>query len=173
MANIITSVRIVCSVELLFCPVFSPSFYILYVAAGISDIADGAIARKTGSAGKAGAVFDTVADMVFTAVCLIKLVPALNIGVWLIVWISFIVFVRVMNIVSGFIMKKKFIALHSPMNRITGGLLFVLPLTMSFIAVKYSAPVVCAVATFASVQEGYYITERYSDDGKIENNRLF
>ena len=69
MANIITCVRIVLSVALLFCPALSPAFYGLYIAAGASDMIDGAVARKTGAVSELGARLDTVADMVFTAVC--------------------------------------------------------------------------------------------------------
>ena len=46
MANIITVVRIICSIGLLFIPVFSPAFYVLYLIAGVSDMVDGTIARK-------------------------------------------------------------------------------------------------------------------------------
>ena len=42
-------------------------------------------------------------------------------------------------------------------NIITGLLVFVLPLTLSFLELRYSAPVVCIVATVAAIQEGYYI----------------
>ena len=36
-------------------------------------------------------------------------------------------------------------------------LLFVLPLTLPFINLKYSALAVCLFATFAAIQEGHYI----------------
>ena len=48
-ANVTTGLRILVSAALLFCPVFSPMFYALYLIAGISDVADGIIARKTNS----------------------------------------------------------------------------------------------------------------------------
>jgi len=41
MADIITGIRIVCSIALLFCPLFSQVFYALYITAGISDMIDG------------------------------------------------------------------------------------------------------------------------------------
>ena len=47
MANVITGLRILVSMGLLLSPVFSPIFYGLYLVAGLSDIADGIIARKT------------------------------------------------------------------------------------------------------------------------------
>lgn len=43
------------------------------------------------------------------------------------------------------------------MNKVTGVLLFVLPLTFSIVPLKYSSLPVCAVATFAAVQEGHFI----------------
>ena len=59
--------------------------------------------------------------------------------------------------ISGYVMQKRFVALHTPMNKATGVLLFLLPLTLSLIELKYSAAPVCAVATFAAVQEGHFI----------------
>ena len=44
MANIITGIRIVLSVALLFFPVLSPAFFVLYVVGGLSDMIDGAVA---------------------------------------------------------------------------------------------------------------------------------
>ena len=39
----------------------------------------------------------------------------------------------------------------------TGALFFVLPLTLPFINLKYSALAVCFIATFAAIQEGHFI----------------
>ena len=41
LANSITMIRILCSIALLFCPVFSLAFYALYLTAGVSDMVDG------------------------------------------------------------------------------------------------------------------------------------
>ena len=49
------------------------------------------------------------------------------------------------------------VAVHSFMNKATGALLFLLPLTIPAAPLKYSAIVVCAVATFAAIQEGHFI----------------
>ena len=52
---------------------------------------------------------------------------------------------------------KTFISLHTVMNKLTGLLLFLLPLTLHVIELEYSAVLICAVATFAAVQEGHLI----------------
>jgi CDP-diacylglycerol--glycerol-3-phosphate 3-phosphatidyltransferase len=163
MANIITCIRIVLSVGLLFCPTFSPVFYELYIAAGFSDMIDGAVARETGTVSELGSRLDTIADIVFTAACLIKLLPALDVPVWLYIWIAVIAFIKVANIAVGFVGQKELISVHSMMNKLTGGMLFALPLTLAFIDLRYSAAVVCMVATIAAIQEGYLINRNVMD----------
>ena len=157
MANTITFLRIAVSIVLLFCPVFSPAFYVFYIVAGVSDMLDGFVARKTNTANRFGARLDTMADFVFVVVCLIKLLPVLRIPAWLYAWIGIIALIKVVNIVSGFAVQKKLVAVHSVMNKATGVLLFLLPLTIPAVPLKYSAIVVCAVATFAAIQEGQFI----------------
>ena len=162
MANIITCIRILCSIALLFCPVFSAAFYSLYISAGVSDMIDGWVARKTNTASEFGAKLDTMADIVFVIVCLFKLLPVMDIPVWIYVWIGVIALIKVINIVSGYVVQKQFVAIHSLMNKVTGVLLFLLPLTFSFVELKYSAAVVCVFATFSAVQEGHFIRTKKS-----------
>ena len=104
-ADIITGSRIVFSIALLFITPFSPMFYVLYAAAGLTEMIDGTVARQTNTVSAFGAKHDAIAKFIFVAACLMKL----------------------------------------------------LPLTLSFIELKYSAIVVCVAATFAAIQEGHYI----------------
>ena len=157
MANLITGIRVLASVGLLFCPALSPSFFALYLLAGLTDMIDGPVARKTHTATAFGAKLDTAADILFAAVCLVKLLPVLNIPLWMFIWIGLIALIKIMNIVSGFVIRKRFVSVHTPMNKATGALLFLLPLTVSCIDLRYTAPIVCAVATFAALQEGNLI----------------
>jgi len=157
MANIITGGRILCSMLLLFVPAFSPTFYILYLVAGFTDMIDGTIARKTNTANEFGARLDTIADMAFVAVCMIKLLSVLTIPTWLYIWIGLIAIIKVFNIISGYIVQKKFVAKHTIMNKVTGAVLFILPLTLSIVDLKYSGGFICTIAVLAAVQEGYLI----------------
>ena len=156
-ANIITGSRIVFSLLLLFIPLSSALFYIFYLFCGLTDMIDGTVARKTGAVSNFGEKLDTASDFVFMAVCVVKLLPKINISVWLWIWIAIIAIVKVINIVMGFIRRKKLVALHTFLNKITGLLLFLLPLTLQFILPTYSFAVVCTIATIAAIQEGYYI----------------
>ena len=166
-ANLITNSRILLSGALLFFPTLSPGFYIFYLSAGFTDMIDGTVARKTNTVSEFGSKLDTVADFIFVVVCLIKLLPVLDIPVWLRTWIGIIAFIKIINVISGFAVHKKFVPEHTIMNKVTGLLIFALPLTLSIIDLKYSAIVVCAVATFAAVQEGHFIRTSRSKDEQI------
>ena len=156
-ANIITSCRILGSIGLLFCPVFSAGFYGLYIFCGLTDMVDGTIARKTGAVSEFGAKVDTVADFLFVIASFVKLVPVIRIPVWIWVWAAVIAVVKLVNLVWGFMQMKQMPSLHTIANKATGLSLFLLPLTMSFVDLRYTAPVVCLLATTAAIQEGYYI----------------
>ena len=156
MANIITGCRILCSILLLFVPAFSSTFYILYLVAGFTDMVDGPIARKTNTANEFGSRLDTIADIVFVAACMIKLLPVLIIPTWLCIWIGVIAIIKVFNIISGYIVQKKLVAKHTIMNKVTGAVLFILPLTLSVVDLKYSGGFICTIAILAAIQEGLY-----------------
>ncbi len=156
-ANILTGSRIIFSLILLFLPVFSFWFYALYLACGLSDMTDGTVARKMKTESEFGSRLDTAADFIFAVSAFIKIAPKLEVKNWLFIWVCVVAVIKIINIISGFVCKKKFVSEHTVMNKITGLLLFLLPLTLSFIELKYSAIVVCAVATFAAIQEGHYI----------------
>ena len=160
MANSITCIRIVCAAGLIGCPTFSIWFYVLYILCGISDVLDGIVARHLGKETQIGARLDTVADMLFTVVVLIKIVGAISVPIWLIVWIGCIALIKCINIISGLILYRRFVSEHTVMNKICGILLFAIPLCIGQISQEPVAVLMiltCAVATFAAIQEGYYI----------------
>ena len=128
-------------------------FSVLYAAAGLSDILDGFIARKTNTATQFGAKLDTLADIVFAAVILIKLLPILELPLWVIGWVGVITLIKLVNIVIGFVRRHTLTAVHSVINKVTGALLFILPFTVPIINIRYTAPLVCAVATVAAILE--------------------
>ena len=156
-ANILTGFRIFGSVLLLSFPAFSLDFYIIYILCGFSDMIDGIIARKTDSTSEFGSRLDTTADFVFVVVSLFKLLPAIQIPQWLWIWGGVISVIKISNIMWGYIFKKQFISLHTIMNKVTGLLLFLWPLTISFVELKYIAVTVCSVATLSAIQEGFYV----------------
>ena len=160
MANVITISRIVSSLILLLCPTLSASFYCVYVLTGITDFLDGFIARRTRTTSQLGAKIDTMADTIFVVVCLIKFLPEIRFPLWIYIWI---VVVAIINIILGFMVNKKYPAVHSVMNKITGVILFLLLLTFARIDLRYSGAFACVVATFAAIQEGHWIRTGKAD----------
>ena len=158
-ANIITSCRLLGSIGLLFCPVFSACFYGLYLFCGLTDMVDGTIARKTGTASSFGARLDTVADFLLVIVSFAKILPVIRIPVWIWVWAAVIAVAKLVNLVWGILGRKQMPSLHTIANKVTGLCLFLLPLTMSFVDLRYTAPLVCTIATIAAIQEGQYIVK--------------
>ena len=155
-ANLITLCRIPFSIGMLFLPVFSLPFYLLYLLCGFTDMIDGTVARKTGTAGESGAKLDTAADLLFTAVSMIKLLPVLHLPKWVWIWILGIAGLRIRNLLSSTLRRKTFLSLHTLPNKITGLLLFLFPLTLPFLEVTYSAVVLCTISTVSAIQEGNF-----------------
>lgn len=154
-ANILTYTRIAVSLALLFITALSAFFYICYVYCGVSDMLDGFIARRTHTESDKGAKLDSIADLLFVMVCLTKILPMLDIPLYLWIWAAVIALVKVSTFIRNLAKKRNDIFLHTFANKATGFLLFMLPLTLPFVSVAYSAIPVCVVATFAAVQEGW------------------
>ena len=125
---------------------------------------DGTIARITNSADEFGSRLDTASDLVFAVVSLFKLLPAIRIPWWLWIWGGVIAVIKFGNIILGYVTKKQLIALHTIMNKVTGFLLFLLPLTISFVDLKYSSIAVCSIATLSAIQEGFYVIKHSNNN---------
>ena len=156
--NIITALRIVGSIGLLFCNVAGWQFWTLYAICGISDMIDGWLARKLHVESKTGSVLDSIADLSFVACCAIKLLPILSIPSWLWIWAGIIVIIKIVNLISSLIIFKKFYLPHTIANKLTGFLLFIAVPTISWCIIPIA--IVAIIATFAAVQEGNYIGTR-------------
>ena len=180
--NILSSLRIVGAVALLLCDVIgttlalpssvttrpSPSefgwpsllrpFWVLYALCGLSDIADGWLARKLKCATRTGALLDSVADICFVACCAWALLPILELPQWLWLWAGVIVVIKVVNQLSALVRYGRFCFPHTLANKWAGFLLFIAaPMTFwSIIPIT----IVASVATFAAIQEGHFIRTR-------------
>ena len=71
-ANYISISRILMSILLMITNTFTISFYMLYMYCGLSDMLDGFLARKYKMTSEIGAKIDSIADMVFVFVSIIK-----------------------------------------------------------------------------------------------------
>lgn len=130
----------------------------LYLLCGLSDVLDGAIARRTGTVSRLGERLDTFADIVFVAIWIAIFIPAINVGDWLWIWVGLIALIKVVNVISGFAMKKGFATKHTLANKATGVLLFLLPMMIQYESIKVPSIILaCILASFAAVQEGHLV----------------
>ena len=150
--NSLSLLRMVGAVALLLSDVSGVLFGVLYIVCGLSDIADGWLARKLKCVTRTGAWLDSVADICFVACCAWKLLPILELPQWLWLWAGVIVAIKVVNQLSAVWVHGRFCFPHTLANKWAGFLLFIAaPMTFwSIIPISIAA----FVATFAAIHEG-------------------
>lgn len=152
-ADIITLSRILFSILLL---VFSPCSYpfaVLYLLCGITDMLDGFIARKLHTESEKGARLDSTADLIFAVIYAVRILPLLSVPYWIWAWTAVIAIIKITGIVIAGRKTKKLSIEHSFGNKLTGILLFLLPVSVYIADVKYGAILVCIAATVTAIGE--------------------
>lgn len=154
--NALTFLRIVGALCLIFLKPLFGAFLLLYFFCGISDVLDGVIARATKTTSTFGRTLDSIADLFFYAVMLIRVFPvmyeALPRWIWFIV--LGIILVRIASYSVAFVKTGRFSAVHNVMNKISGVFVFLIPFFIFFGEIfTYYAFFVCLVTATASVNE--------------------
>lgn len=154
-ANCITCVRILGTICMIFTAPLSAAFFIIYTICGISDILDGWVARKTNGITEFGSKLDSVADLFFYIVMIIKILPVLwrLLPTWFWYLLGSIVVLRIASYTTAAIKFHRFASLHTKMNKISSGSVFLVPYALA----SSFASVYCFAVTFfglaASVHE--------------------
>ncbi|MGC4018233.1 MAG: CDP-alcohol phosphatidyltransferase family protein [Muricomes sp.] len=153
MANIITATRIVCAVILIFTVPFSLLFWTIYVYCGVSDMADGLAARMLRQQSDFGAKLDSIADVVFIFSVLLTVVPSVVIPTWF--WTGAVIaaFIRVTAYLIGYKKHRRFSALHTYANKVTGVLLFCTPVLIHVSGTTAAGIILCTFAILSSSEE--------------------
>lgn len=151
--NIISASRGVAALAMLFLPVFSPGFWVLYCWGGLSDIIDGAMARKMKAESGLGSRIDSVVDLVFVICSAIMILPSMDLPLWVWLWVTAIGLVKLAGIIIGSCRQRKLTVPHSISNRLTGILLFCLPFAIARFDVLVPAVIACVMATASLFEE--------------------
>lgn len=157
LADALSALRIILSVALLAPPALSPTFLALYATAGLTDMLDGFVARQTKTESEFGVKLDSAADLTFTVVSLAKILPTVAAPAWLWAWVVAIAAVKVANVVSGLVMRKRLIMPHTTANKAAGFVVFLVPFAIPTFGVVAPSIPACVVAAFAAIQEGHLI----------------
>lgn len=151
--NYISFLRMFCALILIFVKPLDVAFYVIYVICGLSDILDGFIARKTGTTSELGARLDSMADMLMTGVLLFVLYPIVNPTIEIIIWIIVIGVIRLTGMFIALKKYKKFSSIHTYGNKITGIVLFIFPILISYISTTILLYTICTVASLSAIEE--------------------
>ena len=154
-ANGITLLRIAGTVALIFINTMSPLFLGIYTLTGLTDVLDGRIARKTGTASEFGARLDSISDLLFYAVMLIKFLPILWVILPQAVWygVAAVLLIRIGSYITAPFKYRRFASLHTYLNKITGVAVFLLPYMLMISWGEAYGWAVCALAFAASLEE--------------------
>ena len=154
-ADTITSVRIAASLFLLLLPLRSVGFLVVYTLTGLTDVLDGWLARKTGTASDFGARLDSIADLLFYAAVLLRLFPVLRQALPVTIWyaVAVILLVRLTAYAVAAAKYHCFASLHTWLNKVTGAALFLLPYILVISSGVAYCSAVCALAFAASLEE--------------------
>ena len=153
--NCITLFRIAGTLGLLAVRPMTPVFFVLYTLCGISDALDGWLARRLHMTSEFGARLDSIADLLFYFVMLMKLIPELTALLPWPFWcaVGAVVLVRLTAYAVAAVKFRRFAALHTKFNKLTGLLVFALPYVLSLPFATGYCWCVCCVAAGSSVHE--------------------
>ena len=154
-ADSITAARMALSLILLVPSLRSAGFLAVYTLAGLTDTLDGWLARKTGTASDFGARLDSIADLLFFAVLFFRISPLLWRELPVIVWYAaaVILLVRLAAFSVAAIRYRRFAALHTWLNKLTGVGIFLLPYAFAVSAGVILCLALCVIALAASLEE--------------------
>ena len=154
-ADTVTSVRMAASLVMLALPLRSAWFLAVYTLAGLTDVLDGWLARKTGTASEFGAKLDSMADLLFYGVLLLRFFPVLRQALPTTIWyaVAVILLVRLAAYAAAGIKYHRFASLHTRLNKLTGGAAFLLPSVLPLSSGVTYSWFDCFLALAASAEE--------------------
>ena len=153
LVNLITISRIPLSLYLLITVPLSLEFYIVYALCGMTDILDGAIARKTNTVSELGGRLDSLADFIMVFIVLYILVPVIEVKTIYIILAGVIILIRFISIAAVAYKFRTFGVLHTRLNKATGLILFVYPFSMTLKLGNILAFLVCIIGLISALEE--------------------
>lgn len=153
--NLITSVRMIGTLIMLFIEPLSTPFLVVYTIAGVSDVLDGWAARTLGVVSDIGSKLDSISDLLFYAVMLIRIFPVMWVvlpkGIW--VCVGTMVVLRIISYSTAAIKYHRLASLHTFMNKASGFSVFFVPYVINTVAATLVCTTVCVIAMLATIEE--------------------
>ena len=155
--NGVTALRLVAAIILIFIEPLSLPYLIIYTIGGISDAIDGFLARKLGGETEFGAKLDSVSDISFYAVSLIKLMPMLYEQLPWNIWYfaGGVILLRIIMYIVNALIQKELLASHTYLNKAQSLMLFGLAY---FVGRKFLMPYAWMLVGVAALAAAYEFT---------------
>ena len=165
LANLITAIRIVLSFVLISLVPSTKEFLVVYTICGSTDVLDGFVARTLNITSKFGSVLDSISDLIFYAVMIIKLWRplhnALPLYIWIIFWI--IIGLRIFLYIYVGYHSKEMLSNHTILNKLTAIMIFLLPYMLMTKYIHIYAIVAVLVGASAVTYEFKLVSEKYEN----------
>ena len=154
-ADALTCCRIAGTLLLAFLRPLSMGFFWVYALTGLTDVLDGWIARKTKTASDFGARLDSIADLLFYTVMLLRVFPILWAAFPMEIWyaVAAILILRISAYGIAAVKYRRFASLHTYLNKATGGAVFLVPFLLVTEYADVYGWITCAIAAAASLEE--------------------
>ena len=149
--NILTTFRILTS--LLIVMVSDKYFFPLYFFAGVTDILDGWIARKMNWTSRFGTLLDSLADLLFFIVVVLKIILTIKLPTFLLWGALVIVLIRCITYLIGYFRFHQFASLHTYLNKPTGLLLFLSPIVLLIIPITPFGIILLVCGSLSAIEE--------------------
>ena len=168
--NIITSIRIIGAIALFFVPSFGLAFFIIFTISGITDALDGFIARKFNATSELGGKLDSIADLLFYGVMVVKLLPKmiekLDLYVWILIGSVFVL--RLIIYAFAAVKYRRFASLHTYLTKVSSALVFLAPYFAPTNYFGIYCTVWCAFGLLAAAEELiiHIISKEYTTEKK-------
>ena len=165
LANIITSIRLVGAICLIFIETLSKPYFIIYVICGVTDAIDGFVARKLNIVSDFGSKLDSVSDLLFSGIMLAKILPILiaKTPSYVPILIYIAVGIRALCYLFVGIRFRQFSSRHTIYNKIITGLMFFLPFMILTRYLTVYCLIVLTIAFYSNFDEIMYIKKRLSE----------
>ena len=155
--NFITSLRFIGTIAIIFLEPPKVPYFAVYTLTGITDVLDGFIARKTNNTSDFGARLDSIADLCFYTVNLIRLLPILLSILPGYIWImvAAVLSMRIVSYMIAAVKFHRFASHHTWLNKVTGLFVFAVPyFLVTRIAVAFCLAV-CVIGILSTVEDLY------------------
>lgn len=151
----LTCLRIIGSLWLIFATPVSEYFLLVYTICGLTDVLDGVLARALKIESALGAKLDSTADLLYYTVMLVRILPQLwsRLPVWIWYAAAAVVAVRIAAYLTAAYKFRCFASLHTYLNKLTGFMLFGLPYMLFTAYLTHYSIGVCVVAALSSLEE--------------------